>query len=88
MNWCSILNLPGHLTNTLLSSPLSGLDKIEFLQSHDNLEIYQKVYDIIEKFFGSEEDDTNLVPQVENDQFAFGAGDQANMYNNQGGFQF
>ena len=65
------------------------MDKIEFLQSHDNLEIYQKVYDIIEKYFGSEEDDTNLAPQVENNQFAFGPGaeDPSNIYTQQG-FEF
>ena len=45
-----------------------GLDKIEFLQSHENLEIYQKAFDIIEKYFGSEEDDAataRLAPQVD-----------------------
>ena len=26
-----------------------GLDKLEFLQSHENLEIYRKAFDIIEK---------------------------------------
>lgn len=47
------------------------------------------MFDIIEKYFGSEEDDSNLAPPVENNQFSFGAGDQSNMYNNQGGnFQF
>ncbi len=33
-----------------------GLDKIEFLQSHENMEIYQKAFDIIEHYFGSEDD--------------------------------
>ena len=41
-----------------------GLDKIEFLQSHENLEIYQKAFDIIERFFGSEEEDSKIAPQV------------------------
>ena len=27
-----------------------GLDKIEFLQSHENLDIYQKAFDIIERY--------------------------------------
>lgn len=77
------------LHQSLTITFILGLDKIEFLQSHDNLEIYQKVFDIIEKYFGSEEDDSNLAPPVENNQFSFGAGDQSNMYNNQGGnFQF
>ena len=74
-----------------------GLDKIEFLQSHNNNEIYQKVYDVIEKYFGSEEDDTVLIPRVENDQFVF-TSTNSSIYNQQqqssggdndaGGFQF
>lgn len=43
-----------------------GLDKIEFLQSHENLDIYQKAFDIIEKYFGSEEEDGKLAPQIDN----------------------
>ncbi len=43
----------------------TGLDKIEFLQSHENMEIYQKAFDIIETYFGSEEEDTKLAPSVD-----------------------
>ncbi|XP_060546248.1 importin subunit alpha-5 isoform X2 [Pantherophis guttatus] len=42
-----------------------GLDKIEFLQSHENQEIYQKAFDLIEHYFGTEEEDSNIVPQVD-----------------------
>ena len=42
-----------------------GLDKIEFLQSHENLDIYQKAFDIIERYFGSEEDDSRVAPSVD-----------------------
>ncbi|KAL5010920.1 hypothetical protein ScPMuIL_013225 [Solemya velum] len=42
-----------------------GLDKIEFLQGHENREIYQKSFDIIEKYFGSEDEDKALAPQVD-----------------------
>ncbi|XP_032680395.1 importin subunit alpha-7 isoform X1 [Odontomachus brunneus] len=42
-----------------------GLDKIEFLQSHQNMDIYQKAFDIIDRFFGSEEEDTRLVPSID-----------------------
>jgi len=42
-----------------------GLDKIEFLQSHENMEIYQKAFDIIETYFGSEEEDAKLAPSVD-----------------------
>jgi hypothetical protein len=52
------------------------LDKIEFLQSHENVEIYQKAFEIIERYFGTEEEESAIAPTVdENNQFAFGTGD-------------
>ncbi|TSN21182.1 Importin subunit alpha-6 [Bagarius yarrelli] len=45
-----------------------GLDKIEFLQSHENQEIYQKAFDLIERFFGVEEEDATIAPQVDQNQ--------------------
>ncbi|KAM5180827.1 importin subunit alpha-5 [Mantella aurantiaca] len=42
-----------------------GLDKIEFLQSHENQEIYQKAFDLIEHYFGTEDEDTSIAPQVD-----------------------
>ncbi|KAA8586131.1 hypothetical protein FQN60_007700 [Etheostoma spectabile] len=50
-----------------------GLDKIEFLQSHDNQEIYQKAFDLIEHYFGVEDEDNSLAPQVDqaNQQYLF-----------------
>ncbi|OXB66350.1 hypothetical protein CIB84_001652 [Bambusicola thoracicus] len=47
-----------------------GLDKIEFLQSHENQEIYQKAFDLIEHYFGVE-DDSALAPQVDENQQQF-----------------
>lgn len=41
-----------------------GLDKIEFLQGHQNEKIYKKAFQIIETYFSQEEEDTNLMPQV------------------------
>nr|CAD7430482.1 unnamed protein product [Timema monikensis] len=63
-----------------------GLDKIEFLQSHENMEIYQKAFDIIEHYFGSEEEDSRVAPSVDQDaqQFHFNADQNVPM----GGFQF
>ena len=53
-----------------------GLDKIEFLQSHENMEIYQKSFDLIEKYFGSEEgeEDAAVAPAVAagGSEFTFG----------------
>lgn len=48
-----------------------GLDKIEFLQSHQNIEIYQKVFDMIEQYFSSEEEDTRVAPQSDGNQYQF-----------------
>ncbi|XP_053998388.1 importin subunit alpha-7-like [Hylaeus anthracinus] len=58
-----------------------GLNKIEFLQSHQNIEIYQKAFDIIERYFGSEEEDTRIVPTIDSQghQFQFGAPDSAQL---------
>ncbi|BFZ09732.1 hypothetical protein BsWGS_12771 [Bradybaena similaris] len=63
-----------------------GLDKIEFLQSHENREIYQKAFDIIERYFGTEEEDKNLAPSMDqaSQQYQFGASTSSPM----GGFQF
>ncbi|XP_043261811.1 importin subunit alpha-3 [Colletes gigas] len=49
----------------------SGLDKIEALQNHENVDIYKLAYDIIEQYFSEEADDTNLGPQVEEGAFEF-----------------
>lgn len=35
------------------------------MQSHENMEIYQKAFDIIETYFGSEEEDPKLAPSVD-----------------------
>lgn len=55
----------------LFSSYTVGLDKIEFLQSHENQEIYQKAFDLIEHYFGVEDDDSSLAPQVDETQQQF-----------------
>jgi hypothetical protein len=41
------------------------LDKIEYLQSHENIEIYQKAFHLIETYFGVDEEDN--VPAVKGD---------------------
>lgn len=65
---------------------ISGLDKIEFLQSHENLDIYQKSFEIIENYFGSEEEDGRTAPAVSSttDQYQFSTDQSVPM----GGFQF
>lgn len=64
---------------------VSGLDKIEFLQSHENMDIYQKAYDIIEHYFGSEEEDARVAPSVPADAQQYQFTDQSVPM---GGFQF
>ena len=47
------------------------------MQSHDNDDIYNKVVKIISEYFeGEEEDDGNVAPQIEGNQFQFGAQQQ------------
>jgi hypothetical protein len=64
---------------------IPGLDRIEFLQSHKNREIYQKAFDMIEKYFGTEEEDKAVAPQVDENMQQY----QFNTNNAQmGGFEF
>lgn len=72
-----------------------GLDKIEFLQSHENMEIYQKAFDIIENYFGAEEEDDKITPSVDpsHAQFNFNPpaeaqSEQQQQQQQQPGFQF
>lgn len=50
---------------------LSGLDKLEFLQGHENQEIYQKAFDLIERYFNAEDEDPSLAPAVDLQQQQF-----------------
>ena len=61
---------PSSVSVSLAACPLerAGLDKIEFLQSHENQEIYQKAFDLIETYFGVEEEDASIAPQVDQSQ--------------------
>lgn len=55
----------------------SGLDKIEYLQEHENEEIYHKAYEIIETYFREDDkelEDVNIAPGATNEHYAFGAG--------------
>lgn len=62
----------------------TGLDKIEFLQSHENMDIYQKAFDIIEHYFGSEDEDARVAPSQQPEQFQFATDQSVPM----GGFNF
>ncbi|XP_022192842.2 importin subunit alpha-7 [Nilaparvata lugens] len=56
---------------TVLIEECYGLDKIEFLQSHENMQIYQLAFDIIEHYFGTEDEDLRVAPSQQDDQLAF-----------------
>ena len=45
------------LRYAIIIEEVFGLDKIEFLQSHKSMEIYQEAFDIIGHYFGTEEED-------------------------------
>ena len=64
-----------NLTEKMFRSSI-GLDKIEFLQSHDNEEIYRKAFEIIEYYFSGEDEDDKIMPGIDqnSDQYQFGAG--------------
>ncbi|CAK8685961.1 importin subunit alpha-7-like [Clavelina lepadiformis] len=49
----------------ILIEECKGLDKIESLQSHQNHEIYQKAYDMIENYFSADDEDVGLLPNVD-----------------------
>ena len=59
------------------------MEKIEGLQNHTNNDIYEKALRSVETYFGLEDDDAqDLLPEVQGNQFAFGAAAPT------GGFQF
>eukprot|EP00127_Corallochytrium_limacisporum_P001618 Clim_evm15s70 gene=Clim_evmTU15s70 len=58
----------------LMIEDCNGLQKIEDLQDHANEDIYKKSYEIIDHFFSAEEDDPDLNPQTQGNQYAFGGG--------------
>lgn len=61
-----------------------GLDKIEFLQNHENVEIYKLAYSIIERYFSEEDaEDPSLVPEATETEYAFD-----NNSTSEGGFRF
>lgn len=51
---------------------LQGLDKIETLQNHENVDIYKLAYGIIEQYFSEEvAEDPNLLPDAGEDGYQF-----------------
>nr|CAD7418507.1 unnamed protein product [Timema poppensis] len=70
----NMLKLAGPEVETLANmiEECGGLDKIEALQNHENVEIYKLAYDIIEQYFSEDvDDDPNLVPQSSDTGYQF-----------------
>lgn len=77
----------GYNPYAILLEECEGLNKLEYLQSHENQDIYKKAYNIIDKYFShddqQDDEDNHLAPQQHNGQFTFGvasgaAGDAPN----------
>lgn len=67
----------------LLIEECGGVEYIHALQHHENLEIYKKAYQLIDKYFsdGDEEQDTEMAPDTENGQFTFHNDSQGATFN-------
>lgn len=63
---------------------MTGIDKLESLQEHENEVIYNKSVHIIEAYFGGEEEEStplneeNIQPAVNSNSFSFGLTTKAN----------
>lgn len=68
----------------LMVEECGGVEYIHALQQHENVEIYKKSYQLIDKYFSDdgEEQDTEMQPDTENGQFMF------HNDTTQGGFNF
>ena len=50
-----------------------GLDKIESLQNHENVEIYKLAYEIIEQYFSDDaEEDAEVIPPFKTENISWG----------------
>uniref|UniRef100_A0A7S4QXX2 Importin subunit alpha n=1 Tax=Ditylum brightwellii TaxID=49249 RepID=A0A7S4QXX2_9STRA len=54
-----------------------GIEAIESLQHHENEEVYEKAVEIIEEFFGADDDIADeLVPEASENTYSFGVSDK------------
>lgn len=62
-----------------------GVDKLEELQSHENIDVYKKALDVVERFFSADED-AGLDEQVTSTEPGFHFTENNSMPD--GGFSF
>ncbi|CAM9024841.1 hypothetical protein WICANDRAFT_47209 [Wickerhamomyces anomalus NRRL Y-366-8] len=66
--------------NAIYIEECGGMEKIYDCQNNENAKIYEKAYQIVDKYFAAEDelDDTGLAPEQAGNTFAFNTGNQAN----------
>lgn len=67
-----------NLNYVTMFDEIGGIDHLEELQSHSDEDIYELSVNMLERFFGVEEDeDENVAPAQEDGQYSFGFGIQS-----------
>lgn len=73
------------LTNfCIMLEEIGAVDKLESLQNHENQEIYERAYQIIDTYFADVEEEKDLAPKAVNGALEFNGGDKPQ----NGGFSF
>lgn len=57
----------------IMLEEIGAVDRLEALQNHENQEIYEKAYQIIDTYFGDAEEDKELAPNAINGALEFNA---------------
>ncbi|KAI9243958.1 armadillo-type protein [Sporodiniella umbellata] len=61
----------GYNPYALMIEECGGVDFIHQLQAHNNTNIYNKAFQIIDKYFSDDEVEADMIPETQNDQFMF-----------------
>lgn len=73
------------LTNfCIMLEEIGAVDKLESLQNHENQEVYERAYQIIDTYFADVEEEKELAPKAVNGALEFNGGDKPQ----NGGFSF
>jgi importin subunit alpha-1 len=78
----------GYNPYSVLIEEAGGMEKIEVLQGHSNGSIYEKAFQIVDKYFGEEEEEeVAIAPEIDENNGKFQFGGTA-MHIPEGGFKF